>query len=63
MFAGLALMCAIHCLHVLLEVSHELLHLFGIVTSFYIKLLLQVFLHSIEVSLVRVVHFAVLLTP
>ena len=63
MLASLALVCAIHCLHILLEVSHELLDLFGIVTSFNIELLIQVFLHAIEVSFVRVVHVAVLLTP
>ena len=63
MLASLAFVRAIHCLHILLEVCHELLDLFGIIASFYIELLIQVFLHAIEVSLVRVVHIAVLFTP
>ena len=63
MLTSLALVGAVHGLHVLLEVGHELLDLFGILASLLFKLLLQVFFHVIVVCLVSVVHFAVLFTP
>ena len=63
MLTSLALVSAVHGLHVLLEVGHELLDLFGILAFLLIKLLLQVFFHVIVVCLVSVVHFAVLFTP
>ena len=63
MLTSLALVGAIYSLHILLEVSHQLLNLFGIVPSLLLKLLPQVFLHAIEVCLVGVVHFTILFSP
>ena len=63
MLASLAFVSAIHSLHILLELGHELLNFLSIISSLLIELLLQVLLHSIEVCFVGVVHFAVLFTP